>query len=103
MNSTEPEHEARTTREASDDVISRSQRDVCVVRVGLLHQQQFGVFVGFLKALQCLDMLLLENHEGVRLHSCRHGEREESLRVARVFCETSAGKFSGLLDGSLKT
>src|ERR1700674_5148282 len=40
VDSSEPKHEARTAREASDNVVGRSQRDVRVIGVRLLRRSE---------------------------------------------------------------
>src|SRR5260370_565877 len=103
MNSTEPKHEACAAREASDNVVGHSERDIRIIRFGPHRQQLLGILVGFLEPLQGLDMLLLENHVGIRFHSGRQGESEESFRVACVYLQALAGEFPGVLDSLLKT
>ena len=103
MNSAESQEEARAAGEASNNVIGRPQRDIRVIGVRLLRQQSLGLFIGFLEPLQRFDMLLLENHIGVRFHSRRQGQSEERFRVAFIFFEAPARERSSEPDGFLKT
>src|SRR5438876_11620812 len=103
MNSAESQEEARAAGEASNNVIGRPQRDIRVIGVRLLRQQWLGLFIGFLEPLQRFDMLLLENHIGVRFHSRRQGQSEERFRVAFIFFEAPARERSSEPDGFLKT
>src|SRR6267154_2699956 len=50
-----------------------------------MHREQlFCVLVGFLHALQTIELLLLEDCVGIRLHTSGQGEREQSFGILRV-------------------
>src|SRR5712692_10415600 len=51
-------------------------------------EKLFRVLVGFLHALQAIELLLLKDRVGIRLHSGGQGEREQSFGILRICFET---------------
>src|SRR5437588_7103596 len=103
VDSSEPKQEACTAREASDNVVGRSQRDIRVIGVRLLCEQSLGMFVCFLAPLQGFQVLLLEHHVCVGFHPCRQRQSKERFGVLSVFLQAQPCELSRVLDGLLKT
>src|SRR5436853_2977434 len=81
VNAAHPQHGSLIPREAPDDVVRGSQRDVSVVCIGRYFQQNARIAIGFTQIPQALELALLDQEEIVGLHSFNQGKSKERIRV----------------------